>query len=102
MAERAPPMIEGTAAALLTWPFGIGIQNVPFSRSEARAFLAGRVGAGELHEDANVPVKIGLGPVKDSDLLPAIRAVQATFPSKQIGVIVPIGRASEDLKNRMR
>jgi uncharacterized LabA/DUF88 family protein len=36
----------------------------------------------------------------DSDLLPAIRAVQATFPSKQIGVIVPIGRASEDLKKQ--
>jgi uncharacterized LabA/DUF88 family protein len=33
----------------------------------------------------------------DSDLLPSIKAVQSTFPSKQIGVIVPIGRASEEL-----
>ena len=36
----------------------------------------------------------------DTDLLPAIKAVRATFPHKQIGVIVPIGRSSEDmLKN---
>lgn len=34
----------------------------------------------------------------DTDLIPAIKAVRATFPSKQIGVIVPIGRSSEDLK----
>jgi uncharacterized LabA/DUF88 family protein len=33
----------------------------------------------------------------DSDLLPAIKAVQSTFPAKQIGVVVPIGRASEEL-----
>jgi uncharacterized LabA/DUF88 family protein len=33
----------------------------------------------------------------DSDLLPSIKAVQITFPAKQIGVIVPIGRASEEL-----
>lgn len=33
----------------------------------------------------------------DSDLLPAIKTVQSTFPSKQIGVIIPIGRASEEL-----
>jgi uncharacterized LabA/DUF88 family protein len=33
----------------------------------------------------------------DSDLLPAIKAVQATFPGKQIGVIIPIGRATEEL-----
>jgi uncharacterized LabA/DUF88 family protein len=33
----------------------------------------------------------------DSDLLPSIKAVQATFPAKQIGVIIPIGRATEEL-----
>jgi uncharacterized LabA/DUF88 family protein len=33
----------------------------------------------------------------DRDLLPSIKAVQATFPAKQIGVIVPIGRATEEL-----
>ncbi len=35
----------------------------------------------------------------DTDLIPAIKAVQATFPTKQVGVVVPIGRASEELKN---
>lgn len=36
----------------------------------------------------------------DTDLLPAIKAVQTTFPSKQVGVVIPIGRASEDLKKQ--
>ncbi len=36
----------------------------------------------------------------DTDLLPAIKAVQSTFPGKQIGVVIPIGRASEDLKKQ--
>jgi uncharacterized LabA/DUF88 family protein len=34
----------------------------------------------------------------DTDLLPSVKAVQATFPKKTIGVVIPIGRASEDLK----
>lgn len=34
----------------------------------------------------------------DSDLIPAIKAVRKTFPSKKIGIIIPIGRRSEDLK----
>ena len=34
----------------------------------------------------------------DTDLTPAVKAVQATFPMKQIGVVLPIGRASEDFK----
>jgi uncharacterized LabA/DUF88 family protein len=33
----------------------------------------------------------------DTDLIPAITAVRATFPHKQIGVILPIGRSSEDM-----
>ena len=36
----------------------------------------------------------------DTDLLPAVRVVQSTFPSKQIGVVIPISRASEDLKKQ--
>lgn len=36
----------------------------------------------------------------DTDLLPAIKAVQTTFPSNQVGVVIPIGRASEDLKQQ--
>lgn len=34
----------------------------------------------------------------DTDLIPAVKAVHATFPGKQIGVVIPIGRASEDFK----
>lgn len=34
----------------------------------------------------------------DTDLLPAVKAVQSTFPIKSIGVVIPIGRASEDFK----
>ena len=34
----------------------------------------------------------------DSDLIPAIKAVKNTFPQKEIGVIIPIGRRSESLK----
>jgi uncharacterized LabA/DUF88 family protein len=34
----------------------------------------------------------------DSDLLPSINAVRKTFPNKQIGVIIPIGRRAEALK----
>jgi len=35
----------------------------------------------------------------DSDLAPAIRIVRLTFPSKQIGVVIPIGRKAEELKH---
>jgi len=34
----------------------------------------------------------------DSDLVPAVKTVKATFPTKEIGVIFPIGRSSENLK----
>src|SRR3989338_1758203 len=34
----------------------------------------------------------------DSDLIPAIRAVKETFPAKTIGVVIPIGRRAEALK----
>lgn len=34
----------------------------------------------------------------DSDLIPSIEAVKSTFPEKQIGVIIPIGRRAELLK----
>lgn len=35
----------------------------------------------------------------DSDLIPSIRAVKTIFPDKSVGIILPIGRASESLKN---
>ena len=31
-------------------------------------------------------------------MIPAIEAVKTTFPTKQIGVIIPIGRRAEELK----
>jgi uncharacterized LabA/DUF88 family protein len=34
----------------------------------------------------------------DSDLIPSLSAVRTMFPQKRIGVIIPIGRASESLK----
>ncbi|HJT28548.1 MAG TPA: NYN domain-containing protein [Pyrinomonadaceae bacterium] len=36
----------------------------------------------------------------DTDLLPAIKAVKASFPTKQVGVVVPIGKRSENLKRQ--
>jgi len=36
----------------------------------------------------------------DTDLIPAVKAVRSTFPGKQIGVVIPIGRASEDFKKQ--
>jgi uncharacterized LabA/DUF88 family protein len=33
----------------------------------------------------------------DTDLIPAIKAVRASFPHKKIGVMLPIGRSSNDL-----
>ena len=34
----------------------------------------------------------------DSDLIPSIKAVKATFPSKQVGILIPMGRRAEELK----
>ncbi len=36
----------------------------------------------------------------DTDLLPAMKAIQKNFPGKQIGVVIPIGKSSEDFKNQ--
>ena len=35
----------------------------------------------------------------DSDLIPAVEAVKVAFPAKQIGLVIPIGRSAEELKN---
>jgi uncharacterized LabA/DUF88 family protein len=34
----------------------------------------------------------------DGDLIPAIKEVKKTFPAKEIGLVIPIGRRSEELK----
>ncbi|MFC1482784.1 NYN domain-containing protein [Candidatus Margulisiibacteriota bacterium] len=35
----------------------------------------------------------------DSDLIPSIKAVRKNFPNKQTGIVIPIGRSAEELKN---
>jgi uncharacterized LabA/DUF88 family protein len=37
----------------------------------------------------------------DTDLLPAVRAVRTIFPGKQIGLVIPIGRASEIFRKQV-
>ncbi len=37
----------------------------------------------------------------DTDLLPAIKSVRKIFGAKQIGLVIPIGRRSEDLKQQV-
>ncbi len=37
----------------------------------------------------------------DTDLLPAVKMVRGVYPAKQIGLVIPIGRASEDFKQRV-
>jgi len=34
----------------------------------------------------------------DSDIVPAIRSVKESFPAKKIGVVIPIGRTAEEMK----
>lgn len=34
----------------------------------------------------------------DSDLIPAIEALKKTFPTKEINIVIPIGRRAEELK----
>lgn len=35
----------------------------------------------------------------DSDLIPAIQEIKQTFPNKRFGVIIPISRRADNLKN---
>jgi uncharacterized LabA/DUF88 family protein len=37
----------------------------------------------------------------DTDLLPAVKTVQKLFPAKQIGLVVPIGKASQVFRNQV-
>lgn len=36
----------------------------------------------------------------DTDLLPAVKAVRAIYPGKELGVVIPIGKVSEDFKKQ--
>lgn len=64
----------------------------------------------EKQTDVNISVKLfqcayndtfdkGILVTGDSDIVPAIKAVKESFPAKQIGVVIPIGRSAEDMKN---
>ncbi|MBN2320988.1 MAG: NYN domain-containing protein [Acidobacteria bacterium] len=64
----------------------------------------------EKRTDVNIAVRVVADAVKDlydravlvtadSDLIPAIQTVHELAPAKQIGVMIPIGRNSYDLKN---
>ena len=63
----------------------------------------------EKHTDVNIAITLFQSALKDeydtaiivsgdSDLVPAIEAVKMTFPGKQMGVMIPIGRRAELLK----
>jgi len=63
----------------------------------------------EKHTDVNIAVTLFQFAVEDlfdkviiisgdSDQLPAVRLVQSKFPDKRVGVVVPIGKASENFK----
>lgn len=64
----------------------------------------------EKRTDVNIAVHVVAGAVKDlydravlvtadSDLIPSIQTVHELAPVKQIGIMLPIGRNSYDLKN---
>jgi uncharacterized LabA/DUF88 family protein len=64
----------------------------------------------EKQTDVNISVKLfqcayqdsfdrGILITGDSDIIPAVKIVKETFPSKEIGLIIPIGRHAEEIKN---
>ena len=64
----------------------------------------------EKETDVNIAIQLFEAAIKDqfdtavivsgdSDLIPSIEAVKSTFPAKRIGVVIPMGRRAEALKN---
>lgn len=64
----------------------------------------------EKQTDVNISVKLfqcahndtfdtGILVTGDSDIVPAIVAVKESFPAKKIGLVIPIGRSAEEMKN---
>jgi len=64
----------------------------------------------EKRTDVNIAMNLFISAMKDeydkgiivsgdSDLIPAIKYVKSYFPTKEIGVLIPIGRQAEELKN---
>ncbi len=92
---------------------GVTVVYGEFKRKEKRCNLCGRSfwTFEEKQTDVNIAMRLFQMAIwdrydraiiisGDTDLIPAIRAVRQTFPGKQIGVVIPIGRASEDLKKQ--
>jgi uncharacterized LabA/DUF88 family protein len=90
---------------------GVQVVYGEFKRKQKRCPLCHKVypTVEEKQTDVNIALKLFQLAVQDvydkaiiisgdTDLLPAMKAVQATFPTKTIGVVLPIGRASEDFK----
>ena len=64
----------------------------------------------EKQTDVNISIKLfqcayddtfdtGILVTGDSDIVPAIKAVKESFPAKRIGLVIPIGRSAEEMKN---
>jgi uncharacterized LabA/DUF88 family protein len=90
---------------------GVKVVLGAFRRKTTRCFLCHKEfwSYVEKETDVNIAIKLFQLSIKgayekayvisgDSDLIPAIEAVKETFPNKQIGVIIPIGRRAELLK----
>jgi len=92
---------------------GVLVTYGEFKRKERRCKLCSRIFSTfeEKQTDVNIALRLFELAVQDkyeraiivsgdTDLLPAVKAVQRTFPAKKIGVVIPIGRASEDFKQQ--
>lgn len=53
----------------------------------------------QFFQDAhNNTFDVGILVTGDSDIIPAVKAIKKTFPLKKIGLLIPIGRRAEELK----
>lgn len=89
---------------------GVSVVYGEFKRKDRKCRLCGKKYSAfeEKQTDVNIALTLFDLAVKDkydraiivsgdTDLIPAIKAVRSTFPHKQIGVIIPVGKASNDM-----
>ena len=92
---------------------GVAVTYGQFKRKHKRCTLCGRtfLTFEEKQTDVNIALRLFQLAVLDrydraiivsgdTDLIPAVKAVRSSFPGKQLGAVIPIGRASEDLKKQ--
>lgn len=92
---------------------GIQVVYGEFKRKRRRCSLCNKTfwTREEKQTDVNIAIKLFQFAVEgkydkaiiisgDTDLIPATKAVRASYPGKEIGVVIPIGRASEDFKKQ--